>query len=103
MTAPVRNAIGALFAIAAAVLGIVLVYGIVTNLTGGNEDAKACIMLRDARGEDAGIYADLYRLDLSDSMRADLEVLERGDEDLFDAAGRVMAHCANEGVLLTGS
>ncbi|MGH9152587.1 MAG: hypothetical protein ACRD03_09360 [Acidimicrobiales bacterium] len=74
----------------------------------GGGDKAACEALNAARGEDAGIYADLYKKDLSGEMRTALQDLERstaGDQvahDTFEKAGKVAALCAAKGVVLSG-
>lgn len=75
---------------------------------GGGEDKAACQALADAKGENAGIYPDLLRMDLSTEMRTALTELRdstTGGEirsDTFEKAGKVAALCAQSGVVLSG-
>ncbi|MGH8952764.1 MAG: hypothetical protein ACRDX9_15260 [Acidimicrobiia bacterium] len=74
----------------------------------GNGDKAACQALADAKGEDAEIYVDLLKMNLSDEMRTALidlrESTKRGDlqADTFEKAGKVAGLCAAQGVVLSG-
>ena len=74
----------------------------------GTGDKAACQALADAKGENAEIYADLLKMNLSGEMRAaliDLRDSTKGGEvapDTFEKAGKVAGLCAAQGVVLSG-
>jgi hypothetical protein len=73
---------------------------------GGTEDQAACEALRDAEGENEGIYADLRAMDLSTELRGALDRLEAAGQELgpetIEAAGEVASLCREAGVELQG-
>ena len=73
---------------------------------GGNDDKAACEALRDAQGEDEGVYAEVAEMDISDKLRTAVSEVENISEEeitseAFEKAAVVMAHCQELGVSLS--